>query len=386
MIRSCFLHKSKSIKFLTERLKITSLGEKLIDWSLCKKCGLIYQSNTISKKEMNRYYSNNITHFDDRKKPSLDKIYNTNRQVNIIKDNLLKFPKSVLEVSLLNDYNLKQYKKNGSRICEGLEPSKQIAEKINKKKIFKVYDSTIEKFKFKKKYDLIVISHVLEHLFNPLSILKKCNKNQKINQYVLLEVPLFESLKRYPNGSLMLEHLNYFNEYNFTNLILSSGYEPVYISKIAERTLLPFITILAKKTKNKKFTHQDNLNFISYKKQLKNLDEYLKINRNLWKNVEKKFNNFKKTEKTLIYGSGLHASLLLSYTNIEKKFNIVGFLDSAKSKKNKKIGNYKIDYPEISKIDKKTNIIIASSSSEKEIYKSLERFRKKGIKTYCLYS
>ena len=134
MIRSCFLHKSKSIKFLTERLKITSLGEKLIDWSLCKKCGLIYQSNTVSKKEMNRYYSNNITHFDDRNKPSLDKIYNTNRQINIIKDNLLKFPKSVLEVSLLNDYNLKQYKKNGSRICEGLEPSKQVAEKINKKK------------------------------------------------------------------------------------------------------------------------------------------------------------------------------------------------------------------------------------------------------------
>ena len=114
--------------------------------------------------------------------------------------------------------------------------------------------------------------------------------------------------------------------------------------------------------------------------------EYLKINRNLWKNVEKKVNNFKKTEKTLIYGSGLHASLLLSYTNIEKNFNIVGFLDSAKSKKNKKIGNYKIDYPEISKIDEKTNIIIASRGCEKEIYKSLERFRKKGIKTYCLYS
>ena len=45
----------------------------------------------------------------------------------------------------------------------------------------------------------------------------------------------------------MMEHLSYFNEYNFLKLILESGYEPIYISKIYERTLMPFITVLAKK-------------------------------------------------------------------------------------------------------------------------------------------
>lgn len=55
MKRTCFLHKSTLIKFLSERLKITSLSEKLIDWSLCKKCGLIYQSITINNKELSLY-------------------------------------------------------------------------------------------------------------------------------------------------------------------------------------------------------------------------------------------------------------------------------------------------------------------------------------------
>ena len=63
---------------------------------------------------------------------SKDKIYNTNRQLNIIKDNLKKFPNSVLEVSLLNDYNLKKYKLCGAQKVEGLEPNKIISEAINK--------------------------------------------------------------------------------------------------------------------------------------------------------------------------------------------------------------------------------------------------------------
>ena len=90
--------------------------------------------------------------------------------------------------------------------------------------------------------------------------------------------------------------------------------------------------------------------------------------------------------KTYIYGSGLHASLLFKYTNIEQKFNIVGFLDSSKSKNNTKFKNYLIRNPNINNISRKSNIIIASISSEKTIYNSLKSFRKKGINTYCLYS
>ena len=126
---------------------------------MCNQCCLIFQSNSLTRSSLNLYYKKNITHFNDKDKPSEDKIYNTNRQLNIIKDNLNKFPNSVLEVSLLNDYNLKKYKFCGAQKVEGLEPNKIISEAINKKKVFKVHNSTIENFRFKNTCEITINSY-----------------------------------------------------------------------------------------------------------------------------------------------------------------------------------------------------------------------------------
>ena len=385
MKRRCFFHNSHHTKLLTEVIHIAGMNKHKIEWSICNQCCLIFQSNSLSRRNLNLYYKKNITHFNDKDKPSKDKIYNTNRQLNIIKDNLKKFPNSVLEVSLLNDYNLKKYKLCGAQKVEGLEPNKIISDAINRKKVFKVYNSTIENFRFKKKYDLIVISRIRTSNESFKSI-KKCNKSQINGQHVLLEVPLFEALNRYKNGALMMEHLSYFNEYNFLKLILESGYEPIYISKIYERTLMPFITVLAKKNSNKFLSNFSESNKISFKNQYKEVKKYIKKNKSIWKKIDQKLSKFNKKRKHTFYGSGLHASLLFKYTNIEQKFNIVGFLDSSKSKNNTKFKNYLISNPNINNISRKSNIIIASISSEKAIYNSLKSFRKKRINTYCLYS
>ena len=98
------------------------------------------------------------------------------------------------------------------------------------------------------------MSHVLEHFYDPLKVLKKCFKNQKQNQYLLLEVPLFENINDYPNGAFHLEHLNYFNEKNFIMMIEKAGYKPVHISKTTESTAFPFLTVIAKKI-GKKTNH-----------------------------------------------------------------------------------------------------------------------------------
>ena len=212
MFRKCFLDNSKPQNFLHEKLKMFFFKNKKVSYGICKKCGLIYQSKTVKPKELNNYYENLTVALDNLHNPTKDKIKSTNRHINIIKDELKYFPNSVLEVGVFNKYNLKQFKKNGSKIINGIEPNKIVSQTVNKKANIKIYNGNIEKFKFKKKYDLIIMTHVLEHFYNPLLVLKKCYKNQKINQHVLLEVPLFESMDNYPNGSLHIEHLNYFNE------------------------------------------------------------------------------------------------------------------------------------------------------------------------------
>ena len=247
MIRKCFLDKSKPKNFLHENLKMFFFGKKKLSFGICKKCGLIYQTKTVKPKEMKNYYNNLSLAYDNLYTPTKDKIKSVKRHINIIKDELKEFPKSVLEVGVFNTYNLKQFKKNRSKIINGIEPSKKVAETINKKENIKIFRGSIEKFNFKIKYDLIIMSHVLEHFYDPLLVLKKCFKSQKENQYVLLEVPLFDYINDYPNGAFHLEHLNYFNEKNFLLIIKKAGYKTVFISKIIESTAFPFMTVLAKK-------------------------------------------------------------------------------------------------------------------------------------------
>ncbi len=405
MKRTCLFGHKKSLKILSEKLEMFSFGRKELNFSICKECGFIYQSKTVEPTEMRNYYEKSIVAFDNLYKPTSDKVKSVARHINIVKDEMSVFPKSVLELSCLNSYVLKQFKKNGTKIIEGLEPSKIIAKGLKEKEKIKIHNTTIEKFKFKKSYDLIILTHVLEHLYDPLNVLRKCFKSQKNNQYVLLEVPLFDNIESYPNGTFFLEHLSYFSENNFLKLVELSGYKTVYISKTFESTVLPFITIIAKKNqkKNTKVNSwfkdfksfrnlklQNNVNIKlqnkDFSKQYANAKKFLKINKSLWGQINKRINKFDKQKSIYIYGAGFHGSQLLSNTDIEKGFYIEGFIDSSKAKDGGYVGKYKIFNPSSSKIKSSSNIVICSNYSESAIYKSLNSFRKKGMKTYKIYN
>ena len=71
---------------------------------------------------------------------------------------------------------------------------------------------------------------------------------------------------------------------------------------------------------------------------------------------------------------------------MERKFKIKGFIDGSETKKNGSLGKYRIFNPKSNEIDYKANIIICSNYSENTIFKSLKKFRDKGMKTYKLYN
>ena len=103
---------------------------------------------------------------------------------------------------------------------------------------------------------------------------------------------------------------------------------------------MPFITVIAKKIQNK--NNKNNLWFNDFKsfknlkiqdhkntdiankdfkKQFYNAKKFLKINKSLWDQINKKINKFDKKKPVYIYGAGFHGSQLLYYTDIEKKFS-----------------------------------------------------------------
>ncbi|MDP3955007.1 MAG: methyltransferase domain-containing protein, partial [bacterium] len=88
----------------------------------------------------------------------------------------------------------------------------------------------IEKDDIEGKYDLIILSNILEHLKAPLEIILKIKKNLKKNGHLLIAIPniafwqvrrdlLFGKFKYQKEGILNEEHLRFYTYKTFTNLL-----------------------------------------------------------------------------------------------------------------------------------------------------------------------
>ncbi len=71
---------------------------------------------------------------------------------------------------------------------------------------------TAEDYDLDERFELIVLTHILEHLYDPLCVLNKLHANLVADGLLLIEVPLWERLDKQPVGVLSFEHVNYFSE------------------------------------------------------------------------------------------------------------------------------------------------------------------------------
>lgn len=363
----CFLCRSKTKTIIYEQLKLYHFGKKKIGYGICSKCGLVMQTISPTIKELINFYKQNF-YFEDFKKPKKNKVESIKRQIRMIKQELDIFPESVLEVSLMSIYNLLQFKKEGAKILHGIEPSVVLNNKIKKKFNIKIFNDVIENFKSKINYDLILMSHVLEHLHDPKKALIQCYKNQKVGQKVLAEVPLFDRTDLYPPSGLNVEHLYYFDEFNFVKMLNTCGYEVLVVEKIYKSNHLPFLSVLAEKKSKKNLIKQNETN---YRAQIIQLNNYKRKITEIYKRVNQVLAKLDKNKPTYLFGSGFTASNFIFYTKVEKKFDISGILDNSKVKQNKFLCGIKIKKPYKNEI-LNSNIIITSIGSNQSI---MDQFR-----------
>jgi 2-polyprenyl-3-methyl-5-hydroxy-6-metoxy-1,4-benzoquinol methylase len=102
-----------------------------------------------------------------------------------------------------------------------------------------------------KKFDVITMWDVLEHIDKADEFLEKCSKLNKPGSYLFLQVPQIDSYfakKHKDNWKMMgLDHVNYFGKETITKILANHGYEVVKIKSSFEiklfimYTLLPFI-------------------------------------------------------------------------------------------------------------------------------------------------
>lgn len=100
-------------------------------------------------------------------------------------------------------------------------------------------EKIVTKIQYKQKFDYIVISEVLEHLFTPENILKQCHKYLKHDGYLITSIPniawykyRIDMLKGYfPKNYLLYpgEHIQNFTLHSFYKLLKENGFYPTKI-------------------------------------------------------------------------------------------------------------------------------------------------------------
>ncbi len=372
MKRNSFL-RNERLECLIEKKPwgLPGIGNQNIGFKIGQKSGIILQSPSPTPKAIANYYRHIATYDNPYKNatPSSNKVNGVARQIALCKETIDVIPKNIFQVGCSDGYTLHRFKKAGATHVMGVDPSeacKKVAHSLYK---LNTIIGSFEEIKIKKHFDLMIFTHVLEHLYDPLKNLKKSASLQNENGYLLVEVPLFENERLFPPGYFTFEHLNYFSEGTLLELLSKAGYSPQFIGKYFYNENYPVVTVIAKK--DSAISYHQAEDYCKNKKEFKN---YIKKERKIWEKIRVKIlSEIKKTDKVFIYGCGIHTTQLLASTGIKNKAKIEGLLDSNPSKWGTDIEGIICKNIEDIEITKDTVIIISSYASQEEIYLSLKK-------------
>jgi len=225
----------------------------------CEKCNFYFSVSNNTQEDYNLYYS----------------IFNNYKNYNYC------FDKDERCFNFLNDFFIKT---NITNIIDYGSGNGDLSKLLSSNYSVEQYDIGMEKNT--NKYDCLILSHVLEHIYDLNKFIETISSNIKDDGYLYIEIPNAEFYCHFndycPLQEINLEHINFFSKYALNKLLLNNGF--LCISLLDDFFLLNnckyYIIrgIFKKKSINKSFlkyiengkTMIDNYNF-------KNLSIYPKI-------------------------------------------------------------------------------------------------------------
>lgn len=305
---------------------------------ICDSCGFIFNSTPYTDEQLSKKYTVFSNYeFDTTKKGSAESAKNIKdslRQYDFIQRNISDVS-SILEVGAASGYNLSLYKKCGMETF-GVEPSPMNTQSAKHNYGVDMFCGLFDDFILQsptKTYNLVFLSHVLEHISNPFHFIEQISAMN--DKYIFIEVPCLDyKFVDEPFGLFFDEHINYFtleslqNLMNYNNYGLKNAYIHLGIGFSCPAGLPAIVSIW------EKGLNHDSVNLIRKSKDL--LEDYIEVSDNQFQKVNGIINDIPQNAKLAIWGCGNHTSRILASTNLAQK-NIVRFYDSDPKKKKKKI-------------------------------------------------
>ena len=385
MERDCFLCSAEPLPLRRARWNLPLLPVQRIAYGVCPGCGMVLETESATPEDMLRYYSESAVYTNPGRGglPTPGKVRGVERSIQLVREVVGHMPASVFQVGCSDGYTLSRFQEAGAERVDGVDPSPSSSELADSQYGLATRVGTIEDLVPPRGIELWVMTHVLEHLYDPLQVLRRARESQASGDWLLVEVPLFERPELFPPGYLTFEHLNYFSETTLMATLSEAGYEEVEVRKSYEEDLYPVITVLARAseaTAGRVFPNP----FAGARLEL---GRYLAREESEWSQAEARVHAaLQQGRRAWVWGAGIHSSQLFAATDIESWLDIQGMVDSSSQRQGQSFGPYQILSPEEVSLGAGDAVVISSRAAEHEIYDALGPARRAGVEVVCLYT
>jgi len=387
MKRECFLCQSPTEIIFSTPWALPGLTPREIGFSLCPQCGSVCQSPTVSFDEMMTFYSSMAVYTNPgrQEKPSDAKVRDVEEQIRFITRGIGTLPDSALQIGSSDGYTLSRFRAAGVTRVLGVEPGTASVEIARRLYQVDCLHSSAEDFSSDEQFGLIILTHVLEHLYQPQDTLRKCRQlQQNINEgFIYVEVPLMAKPASLCPGFFSFEHINYYTRENLVRSLTDAGYSVVSLIEHYNSNLSPIIGVLAS-TRSQQ--HLDD--FIpSVNRNRAILTDYRAKEVAYWQGcLDKVLPVLHQSKRIFLWGAGIHTSQLVANTHLLNQCHVSGLTDTSSLKWGLRQGDWICQDPASIDWQQGDSVLISSYASEKEIYDSLYWLRDLGVTTLRLHN
>jgi len=209
--------------------------------------------------------------------------------------------------------------------------------------------------------DLVSLSHVLEHLVDPLASLSRIRDALAPGGLLMFEVPCLTAPQLNPPGLYTLEHLNYFDETSLANLLAMAGFSMIEALTTLDHWPFPVITVLARQA-----TPQDTPRN-GFAQAWAFCEAYAVRDQALWTGVDARIAAaVAPGEPVSIWGAGVHTSMLLARTGLERHARVAAITDRDSQKHGHALAGHTVVAPDQA-LALGGKVLVSSYFSEAEI-------------------
>lgn len=274
---------------------------------------------------------------------------------------------------ILKKKKLKQY--NSNYIFKDLKTDSSTLEILNK------FSKKFKRKKKSEKFDIIIMRHVWEHIFNHRSFLNKFLKFTSDDTIFYFEIPDSKKmLKKFDYSMVWEEHNHYYTKESLLNSLSFYNFKVIKIKRFKQKyeDILSIIAVKSKKNNKKE---------IKKKNQLLNLSiEYGKKFPILKKKIQKKYKEISSNKKIFAYGASHMLNVFVNVFNLEKYISFI--IDDNLKKQNNymfinKLKIYGFKHLQQTQVD--YCLLGVNPEISKKLKKKIQSIKKKNIKVFSIF-